>query len=47
MANKYSNEKKEVLLPKQKTIDFILNYSKSLNKLKLNQLLPIAVPSGH
>ena len=47
MANFYSKQKKEVLLPKQKTIDFILNYSKSIDKLKLNQLLPIAVPSVH
>lgn len=36
MKNIYYSRKQDVLMPKQKTIDFILNYSKSLNNLSLN-----------
>ncbi|WP_267739606.1 hypothetical protein [Myroides injenensis] len=39
MKNIYLVKKAEVTLPKKETIQFLLNYSRSLNRLSLNGLL--------
>lgn len=45
MKNIYITKKQDVMLPQKKTIDFILNYSKSLTSIQLNKLILPSISS--
>jgi hypothetical protein len=46
MKKIYSIPKKETILPKKETVQFLLNYSKSISMLKLNSMSGILVISN-
>ncbi|TDS59614.1 hypothetical protein C8P70_11062 [Myroides indicus] len=46
MKKIYSIPKKEIILPKKETVQFLLNYSKSISMLKLNSMSGILVVSN-